>query len=83
MKAPNFTTPRQAVAEMLAAGAIFSVVRRDDALGMSFSYQVAANGDAPRCCAILADVKGRPPAFFAAFKMHVQDAVAAAERGAA
>lgn len=67
---------------MVDAGALFEVRRRDDALGFSFSYSIAADGDLRRCQEILAAVKERPPAFFQAFKAHVQGAVAMAKRGA-
>ena len=68
---------------MVDAGAVFSVVRREDALGFSFSYRVADGGDAALCRAILVAMKSRPPAFSQAFRASVQDAVALRERGAA
>lgn len=79
----DFTTPREAVAAMIAAGAVFAVRRRDDALGFSFSYSVKPGGDVERCRAILADVKGWPPAFFQGFRAAVQVTVAEDARGAA
>ena len=79
----NITSPEQAVREMIAAGAVFAVRRRDDALGFSFSYRVADCGDMDRCREILAAVKSRPPVFYQAFRAAVQDAVASDRRGAA
>ena len=74
----DFVKPQQAVREMIAAGAVFTVRRRDDALGLSFTYKVTEGGDPDFCRAILAAVKSRPAPFYEAFRAAVQ-----AERGAA
>ena len=79
----NITSPQQAVREMVAAGAVFAVRRRDDALGFSFSYRVADGGDQDRCREILAAVKAKPAPFYEAFKAQVQGNVASSARGAA
>ena len=79
----NFTTPKEALHEMLAAGADFTVRHREDCLGISFSYRVADGGDAQRCKEVLAAVKSRPPIFFQAFRAAVQDVMATGKRGAA
>ncbi len=68
---------------MVDAGAVFTVRRRTDGLSISFSYSVADGGDIDRCREIIAAVKSRPPAFFEGFRAAVQDALSAAERGAA
>ena len=81
--APDFTTPAQALREMIAAGATFKVHRRDDGLGMSFTYNVADGGDQDRCRDILAAVKAKPAPFYEAFKAQVQGSVASSARGAA
>ena len=79
----TLTTPQQAIRAMTDAGAIFSVRRRDDELGLSFTFRVAAGGDLKRCRQILAAVKGRPAAFYEAFRAAVQDEVKSGERSAA
>ena len=79
----DFATPQHAVKSMLIAGAVFTVRRREDGLGMSFTYRVADGGDLSGCRAILEAVKSRPPAFYEAFRAAAQEAVKLAERGAA
>ena len=66
------TTPKEAVEAMVAAGAVFSVQRRAESLGMSFTFRVETGGDLERARAILAMVKARPPVFLSAFKAMVQ-----------
>ena len=79
----DFTMPREAFREMVTAGAVFDVRRREDSLGFSFTYRIAAGGDAGRCRKILAAVKARPPMFFEGFKAAVQGAAASSNnRGA-
>ena len=55
-------TPREAVEQMLLAGARFNVRQRDDEFGVSFTYGLEPGADRERCRALLAAAKARPRA---------------------
>ena len=68
------SSPKEAVEAMIAAGAVFTVQRRSDSLGVSFTYRVEPGGDLERCRATLIFVKSKPPQFLEAFKALIAEA---------